>query len=141
MCVLASSYQDLHFLFLILDLPDTRKALVHASSLPMSVIIVGVGQEDFSAMEQLDGDENRLSAEGKYAERDIVQFVGKFDSIKVLVKLTLAISVLIYNICISDITGMADMKLVIFWRGGERNGFFPLPILPPQLFNNRSMRA
>ncbi|XP_045581544.1 copine-8 isoform X3 [Procambarus clarkii] len=60
---------------IISDLPDTRKALVHASSLPMSVIIVGVGQEDFSAMEQLDGDENRLSAEGKYAERDIVQFV------------------------------------------------------------------
>nr|XP_053650266.1 copine-9-like [Cherax quadricarinatus] len=60
---------------IISDLPETRKALVHASSLPMSVIIVGVGNEDFSAMEQLDGDDNRLSAEGKYAERDIVQFV------------------------------------------------------------------
>ncbi|KAK4304696.1 hypothetical protein Pmani_023368 [Petrolisthes manimaculis] len=60
---------------IITDLPDTRKALVHASNLPMSVIIVGVGNEDFSAMEQLDGDEKRLSHNGVYAERDIVQFV------------------------------------------------------------------
>lgn len=59
------------------DLPDTRKALVQASNLPMSVIIVGVGNEDFTAMEQLDGDEKRLSHNGVYAERDIVQFVGE----------------------------------------------------------------
>lgn len=59
------------------DLPDTRKALVQASNLPMSVIIVGVGNEDFSAMEQLDGDDKRLSHNGVYAERDIVQFVGE----------------------------------------------------------------
>lgn len=79
----AQSHQDGNNYFVLLiitdgiisDLPETRKALVHASSLPMSVIIVGVGNEDFSAMEQLDGDDNRLSAEGKYAERDIVQFV------------------------------------------------------------------
>ena len=58
---------------------ETRKALVEVSGLPMSVIIVGVGNEDFSAMEQLDGDDNRLSYRGKYAERDIVQFVGKYD--------------------------------------------------------------
>lgn len=43
----------------------------------MSVIIVGVGNEDFSAMEQLDGDDKRLSHNGVYAERDIVQFVGE----------------------------------------------------------------
>nr|XP_027239521.1 copine-9-like [Penaeus vannamei] len=60
----------------VLYLPDTRKALVSVSSLPMSVIIVGVGNEDFSAMEQLDGDEQRLSFGGRYAERDIVQFVA-----------------------------------------------------------------
>ncbi|XP_066950988.1 copine-8-like isoform X1 [Macrobrachium rosenbergii] len=60
---------------IICDIPDTKKALVEASNLPMSVIIVGVGDEDFSAMEQLDGDEHRLSFGGKYAERDIVQFV------------------------------------------------------------------
>ncbi|XP_076035926.1 copine-8-like isoform X2 [Oratosquilla oratoria] len=79
----ASSYQDGNNYFILLiitdgiitDMPDTRKALVEASSLPMSVIIVGVGNEDFSAMELLDGDEKRLSFGGRYAERDIVQFV------------------------------------------------------------------
>ena len=50
---------------------------MYASDLPMSVIIVGVGNEDFSAMEQLDGDEQRLSSGGRYASRDIVQFVGE----------------------------------------------------------------
>jgi len=41
----------------------------------MSIIIVGVGNEDFSAMEELDGDQKRLSAGGRSASRDIVQFV------------------------------------------------------------------
>ena len=57
---------------------ETRGALVEASSLPMSVIIVGVGREDFSEMRLLDGDENRLKYHGRYAERDIVQFVGEY---------------------------------------------------------------
>uniref|UniRef100_A0A0P4VVL1 Copine-3 n=1 Tax=Scylla olivacea TaxID=85551 RepID=A0A0P4VVL1_SCYOL len=60
---------------IICDMPETRRALVEASNLPMSVIIVGVGSVDFSAMEELDGDEKRLSFGGKYASRDIVQFV------------------------------------------------------------------
>ncbi|KAK4304697.1 hypothetical protein Pmani_023369 [Petrolisthes manimaculis] len=60
---------------IITDLENTKQALVEASNLPMSVIIVGVGNEDFTAMEQLDGDEKRLSHNGIYAERDIVQFV------------------------------------------------------------------
>merc|ERR1712107_61097 len=41
-----------------------------------SIIIVGVGQANFSNMETLDGDDVRLtSSSGKIAERDIVQFV------------------------------------------------------------------
>uniref|UniRef100_A0A6A7G5X7 Copine-8-like isoform X1 n=2 Tax=Hirondellea gigas TaxID=1518452 RepID=A0A6A7G5X7_9CRUS len=60
---------------IITDLPATQQALVQASALPMSVIIIGVGSEDFSAMEQLDGDDRRLSYNGQYAVRDIVQFV------------------------------------------------------------------
>ena len=40
------------------------RSLVHAASLPMSVIIVGVGEEDFSAMRTLDGDRKRISADG-----------------------------------------------------------------------------
>ncbi|KAM9654997.1 copine-9 isoform 13-T13 [Morphnus guianensis] len=46
-----------------------------ASALPMSIIIVGVGPAEFEAMEELDGDEVRVSSRGRYAERDIVQFV------------------------------------------------------------------
>ena len=49
-----------------------------ASKLPLSVIIVGVGNEDFADMERLDGDENRLSHNGVMAVRDIVQFVGTY---------------------------------------------------------------
>jgi len=35
----------------ITDMEQTREALVHASSLPMSVIIVGVGSADFGFVE------------------------------------------------------------------------------------------
>lgn len=54
----------------------TIDAIVEASPLPMSIIIVGVGGADFSAMERLDGDDARLtSSSGVAAARDIVQFV------------------------------------------------------------------
>ncbi|XP_028575549.1 copine-9 [Podarcis muralis] len=59
----------------ISDMLQTKEAIVSASSLPMSIIIVGVGPADFLAMEELDGDEVRVSSRGRYAERDIVQFV------------------------------------------------------------------
>uniref|UniRef100_A0A8C9W1I4 Copine III n=1 Tax=Scleropages formosus TaxID=113540 RepID=A0A8C9W1I4_SCLFO len=60
----------------ITDLDQTRSAIVSASKLPMSIIIVGVGGADFSAMEFLDGDDGRLRApSGEPATRDIVQFV------------------------------------------------------------------
>lgn len=55
---------------------QTRTAIVEASYLPMSIIIVGVGRADFSAMEFLDSDDKLLrSARGDVAARDIVQFV------------------------------------------------------------------
>uniref|UniRef100_A0A3Q3WEB0 Copine-3 n=1 Tax=Mola mola TaxID=94237 RepID=A0A3Q3WEB0_MOLML len=60
----------------ITDMDETRSAIVNASRLPMSIIIVGVGGADFSAMEFLDGDDGILrSAAGEAAMRDIVQFV------------------------------------------------------------------
>ncbi|XP_070841678.1 copine-3-like isoform X2 [Chaetodon trifascialis] len=60
----------------ITDMDETRNAIVNASRLPMSIIIVGVGGADFSAMEFLDGDDGNLrSATGEAAMRDIVQFV------------------------------------------------------------------
>ncbi|XP_017948383.1 copine-9 isoform X1 [Xenopus tropicalis] len=59
----------------ISDMVQTKEAIVNASSLPMSIIIVGVGPAEFDAMEELDGDEVRVSSRGRFAERDIVQFV------------------------------------------------------------------
>uniref|UniRef100_A0A3P9LXP6 Copine-3 n=1 Tax=Oryzias latipes TaxID=8090 RepID=A0A3P9LXP6_ORYLA len=60
----------------ITDMDDTRRAIVNASRLPMSIIIVGVGGADFGAMEFLDGDNGQLrSPTGETAMRDIVQFV------------------------------------------------------------------
>jgi len=59
----------------ISDLEATKRALVAASDEAVSVIIVGVGGGDFSAMRELDADRRRLSFEGKFAKRDIVQFV------------------------------------------------------------------
>ncbi|KAF5403218.1 Copine Va [Paragonimus heterotremus] len=60
---------------IISDLPQTRAAIVNASSLPLSIIIVGVGPANFDEMEELDGDEIRLTSRGRAAVRDIVQFV------------------------------------------------------------------
>ncbi|XP_030208619.1 copine-5 [Gadus morhua] len=59
----------------ISDMLQTKEAVVNAASLPMSIIIVGVGPAEFDAMEELDGDEVRVSFKGREAERDIVQFV------------------------------------------------------------------
>uniref|UniRef100_A0A8C8GSA6 Copine-3 n=1 Tax=Oncorhynchus tshawytscha TaxID=74940 RepID=A0A8C8GSA6_ONCTS len=60
----------------ITDLDQTRDAIVKASRLPMSIIIIGVGEADFKAMELLDGDDGVLkSLSGEPVTRDIVQFV------------------------------------------------------------------
>jgi hypothetical protein len=53
----------------------TKDWLVRMSWLPISVIIVGIGNEDFSKMEALDSDGQLLRASCGMAERDIVQFV------------------------------------------------------------------
>ena len=47
----------------------------------MSIIIVGVGGADFTAMEQLDADHEplRCPRTGQIASRDIVQFVAMRD--------------------------------------------------------------
>ena len=60
----------------ISDMADTISAIVHASTLPYSIIIVGVGPADFSAMDALDCDTGMLRDKNGYAaQRDIVQFV------------------------------------------------------------------
>ena len=58
------------------DIDDTVNELVNGSFLPLSVIIIGIGRADFSAMKVLDADENPLvSTGGVRAARDLVQFV------------------------------------------------------------------
>jgi hypothetical protein len=60
---------------IITDLEETKRSIIKASRLPLSIIIVGVGDEDFSAMDALDSDDRLLSSGSLVAQRDIVQFV------------------------------------------------------------------
>ena len=58
------------------DIDNTINELVNGSFLPLSVIIIGIGNADFSSMNVLDADENPLvSSQGVRAARDLVQFV------------------------------------------------------------------
>lgn len=59
------------------DKDQTVEAIVRASALPMSVLILGIGDEDFTEMERLDGDSAVLKTRsGQKTKRDIVQFVS-----------------------------------------------------------------
>jgi hypothetical protein len=79
----AKAYQDgsQYFILLIItdgeitDMECTKYAIVEASQLPMSIIIVGVGDEGFQAMRELDGDDGMMRVGKIKATRDIVQFV------------------------------------------------------------------
>eukprot|EP00475_Leptophrys_vorax_P017199 TRINITY_DN2381_c0_g1_i1.p1 TRINITY_DN2381_c0_g1~~TRINITY_DN2381_c0_g1_i1.p1 ORF type:complete len:641 (+),score=164.36 TRINITY_DN2381_c0_g1_i1:213-2135(+) len=53
----------------ICDMTETQREIQQATSSPLSIIIVGVGNADFSNMKILDGDDSELFT------RDIVQFV------------------------------------------------------------------
>mmetsp|Transcript_3166 Transcript_3166/g.1884 ORF Transcript_3166/g.1884 Transcript_3166/m.1884 type:complete len:80 (-) Transcript_3166:208-447(-) len=55
---------------------ETKEAIVEASNLPLSIIIVGVGNANFDQMEELDSDKHAMiDRRGRKAARDIVQFV------------------------------------------------------------------
>ena len=61
-------------------MPETLCSIVRASQFPMSIIIVGVGDADFTAMDKLDSDDKLLKDPyGGKARRDIVQFVPMRD--------------------------------------------------------------
>ena len=62
---------------IISDLQKTIDQVVRGSELPLSIIIVGVGGADFSAMDELDADEVPLYSHRyrKQMSADIVQFV------------------------------------------------------------------
>ena len=57
------------------DMKETIDWIVEGSYLPISIIIIGVGGADFSLMEQLDSDNQKLKGSRRTAQRDIVQFV------------------------------------------------------------------
>jgi len=58
------------------DMKETSSLMVQLSYLPVSLIIVGIGDEDFSDMHTLDADQKILTdPSGRPAARDIVQFV------------------------------------------------------------------
>lgn len=79
---LHSQEKQSYYILLILtdgtinDLDATKAALVASSHQPMSVIIIGIGNADFSEMDALDSDKQMLSSFGQTAVRDIVQFVS-----------------------------------------------------------------
>ena len=61
---------------IIEDMDDTINSLVESSYLPVSVIIIGIGNADFSNMDVLDADDDPLyDNNGRKADRDLVQFV------------------------------------------------------------------
>lgn len=61
---------------IIHDMPETKNLIVECAKYPLSIIIVGIGNADFSNMVVLDGDDVRLrNTKGEAAVRDIVQFV------------------------------------------------------------------
>ena len=45
------------------DMPRTRDLIYELAEYPCSIIIVGVGNADFTAMEELDGDDGPLRNE------------------------------------------------------------------------------
>ena len=62
---------------------ETKSLLVDLSGMPCSVIIVGVGDADFSSMEELDGDGGVLmDSYRRPVQRDLVQFVVFNDAMK-----------------------------------------------------------
>ena len=61
---------------MICDMSETIDLIVEASKLPLSIVIVGIGNANFANMVQLDADDGLLEASnGEKAKRDLVQFV------------------------------------------------------------------
>ena len=61
---------------IIEDMDQTIDSLVEASFLPISVIIIGIGNADFSNMDVLDADDEPLvDSNNRKSDRDLVQFV------------------------------------------------------------------
>ncbi|XP_061085183.1 copine-8-like isoform X2 [Conger conger] len=107
----------------ISDMAQTKEAIVNAACLPMSIIIVGVGPAEFDAMEELDGDEVRITSRGRPAERDIVQFVPFRDYVDRTGNNVLSMARLA-----KDVLAEIPDQFLSYMR---TRGFKPLPAPPP----------
>ena len=72
-------HEKTYFVLMILtdgcihDMSETKELIVELSYKPCSIVIIGIGEEDFSAMETLDADTKVLVDNfGRPAARDIV---------------------------------------------------------------------
>lgn len=90
---------------------DTREAIVRASYQPLSIIIVGVGNADFTDMQILDGDDGVLrSPKGEPVLRDIVQFVP-FRDFKTVSSLPLSVN--LYLLTFSLVPNLSPLTAVL----------------------------
>lgn len=61
----------------VTDFQETIDSIIHGCELPLSIIIVGIGNDSFEKMDRLDGNDIPLvSSEGTKMKRDIVRFVS-----------------------------------------------------------------
>ena len=62
---------------LLQDYQSTVDEIIQANNSPLSIIFVGIGDNDFTTLENLDADKKELiSSDRVRAKRDIVQFVN-----------------------------------------------------------------
>ena len=106
------------------DMAETRTAIVRASRLPMSIIIVGVGNADFSDMRLLDGNARVPAA------RDIVQFVPFRDFKDVSARSPLPAEGLLSSSCPPDLTHLSH--LIEVPRKSRNPAGHPKPRPPPE---------
>ena len=60
----------------IFDIEKTEDLLVKCGRLPLSVVVVGIGDRDWRAMHRLDDDNCKMvDLQGNPTERDLLQFV------------------------------------------------------------------
>jgi hypothetical protein len=76
------SISSVYYIMLILtdgqihDMQQTKDMIVEAAKLPISIIIIGIGDDNFANMIELDGDKVAIkNKKGEKCLRDIVQFV------------------------------------------------------------------
>jgi len=81
-CKIAQDYKasgsDTYIILLILtdgeihDMNNTINSIIGAAHLPISIIIIGIGNADFGKMVTLDGDDGLWNHQGVKAQRDLV---------------------------------------------------------------------